>query len=1646
MPRILSVTVVLLILVLYSVTGVSATTLSWTLTVDPAGLEFSEGGVGQVSVKLEGYGRTNYLGYPALPYRLVSVLLPQGEEVSSVRVDVVEMVEVDPSISLLLFEGDYREDGTKVGVGVRGEEVTTPEAVFPRWRVRHVGTSFYRGFRYHMGTGALMLDREVRLVVETELVAVRTDRLERMRYVPGFRESSRREVEGMVINPEMALGYVFDEVEVEGGGMGFSPSYLPSMEGSEVAYLIVTNEEMAPVFQKLADWKTRKGVPAVVRTVEWVGENYRSGADVAESVRNFLQEAYAKWGVEWVLLGGDTDVIPPRFGYVTFYTGGFIPTDMYYSCLDGTWNADGDSLWGEAYHDDADLYAEVYLGRMPVSTYAEAEILVNKTLSYATSMDTLSREKLLILAEVLSPSNWHPDSTIIIDGAEIAESIYVNYLEGNPDIVTSRLYETCLFYPGSICLTRQASLDSMEVGTNHVMHIGHGYKYNMSVGDGSILNYDAYNLTNGDALFSMYLMSCANVAFDTDCLAEYFLLNPSGGAFAVTGNSRSAFPSSSRLYMEAYYDSLFVSDIVHLGKLHVKSREPFTKFTQGETSDRWTHFIYNYLGDPEISMYKSEPLPFEVSTASIPVFGPNDISIHVQSESVPFNSALVCLYKEEDDYAYQSTDGTGTVFFEDFLCRSDGYIYVTVTGLNHYPYIDSIMVLEEANPYLRVSSKIVTDDVIGNDDGILDAGETVVLQVSLENTGLSTAEKLYAILSSSDTVVTITDSTALYLRGVMWGLDGFTFSVEGDVPDERVIEFTFEVHDSTGGYWSEAFAMEVHAPELELYVNAMSDSVPYGNGDGIIEWGEDFILGIGVKNFGTGTAYGLEGKIRALSGNVTVVDSEAVYDDISLLGVEYGDGFVLSESDMSGVNYFTFELTDAHGRTFSKRMELREPGSPQGVVLNATYGPTEIHVTWHPPDSDEAYRYQVYHSLLPGGPYELANKDLVFHTLFRDIGLLASTHYYYVVTTVDSCGNESEWSSEANTTTIPPQLTGWPNMLGMESSSSPKIADIDGDSQPDVVIGAEYIYAWHGNGIELRDGDSKPLTWGVFTTDGGDFSPSSVALAEIDENPGAEIVGASWKTDSIYIFDRDGNTMAGWPKATIYNNKHYHCWASPVVDDFDGDGDMEIIAYSVKGIVYAWHHDGTEVRDGDGNPVTDGVFYVTTPGQSLWSLSTPALADIDEDGIVELVVCAPDDSIYCLNDDGSAVPGWPQEVVQEDADIKASPAVGDIDGDGHQEIVVQNTAAAVYVWNHDGTVLSSWPKWISSNPPYFSASPAIGDLMGDGKLEIVIPDRWGECHILDYLGNPLPNWPQTYDDSDGYTESSPIIADINNDGNLDIILGCEAGIIHAWNIDGDQIPGFPIFLNAYIRGTPVLEDLDLDGDLELIESCWDRNVYVWDLDGNSYWGCKTWNGFHGNIQNTGWNEFIELTSVEEMTFTYRLIGGFIELQWYVAPEITSWNLFRREGEEPFELIGPDLGVDDGGVIRYVDRAIEEGVMYSYKLEASGRPDLVIETEGIEVPVLHARLYQNHPNPFNPTTTVAFAVPGGAEVREYVVVAVYDITGARVAVLVNDALPGGRHEVQWDGRNHRGETVASGVYFARLVVGGFKDTKKMILLR
>ncbi len=1646
----------LILCALLPLSGLSAGVITHTVVIRDGDLAMKNLGSGKVSVAMDGSSRTNYLGYPEIPYRVVSILIPQGEVVSTFRIEGGGTETIAEGIDLTLFEGEYLDDGTLRGLAVDRSDVIAEGSIFPAWNVRHLGTKVFRGYsiasfavypvRYDMEKKALIVRRNFDLVVETA-GAQDTGSVERIRHIDGFRESNRREVESLVVNPGEASSYLFNDVQIDGGDRGFLPSYLPSMEGSEVAYLIVTNEAMKPAFQTLADWKTKKGIPTVVRTVEWISLNCWKGADFAETIRNFIVEAYSKWGVEYVLLGGDTDVIPVRFGYVSFYTGDFLPTDMYYSCLDGTWNADGDSIWGEAYHsvsdpgDEVDLYSEVYVGRMPASNLAEANILVDKSISYELPDDLPSKTRFLLYGEVIFPSTYEPGDDIITDGAEILDDVYALYIEGNPDAAAVRLYEAHEFYPGSLPLTRQAAIDTMDNGANHLIHAGHGNKYNMSVGNGSILNYDAANLTNGDRLFSMYLMNCTNVAFDTDCLGEYFLLNPDGGAFAVTGSTRSAFPSTSRPYLDNYYYFLFSEDMVQLGKLYTRSREQFTPGAIAESADRWTHYIINYLGDPELCMFRGTVKTFEVSYPASAVFGDNDITITVNSDGAPYDSAYVCLYKNGDDYAYGVTDPSGQIVFSDFLCRDDGQIEVAVTGIDHARFIASIPVSQESDEFIRVTGYKISDYTGGNGDEILDSGETADLSVNLENTGLSAAEKIYAILHCDDPLVSVLDSVAVYPNipagRTYYGLDAFVVSVDQSAQDQYVIEFSIDVHDSTGGRWTEEFAAEAHAPRLELYVNTVSDAAPYGNGNGVIESDEDFLLKIGIKNFGTGTATGLEGHITSHNDSVAFIDSISIYDDLELLDIGYGGGFVMSESQVDSSNYFDFDITDVYGRVYARRMELRKPGTPETVSLDGSYGPTEIHATWRAPDVNEDYRYLVYHSLNQGGPYEQASVDLLLHSLFRDTGLLTSTIYYYVIVAVDSCGNVSYYSDESMATTSPPQLAGWPNMISKESSSSPKLGDVDGDTHMDVVIGSDYVHAWHGDGVEIRDGDGQPLTWGILNTDGTTFT-ATVALGNLDGIQGLEMVAVAWDTKLVYVFKADGTTLPGFPKSTVDI-----CWASPVLGDFDGDGDLEIIVYDFDGTVYVWHHDGTELLDGDSNPATDGPFFKAgLPSQGL-HVSTPALADMDGDGILELIVCAPSDSIYCLNADRSRVPGWPI-VVATGANISASPAIGDIDGDGHPEMIVQASNSMVYGRNHDGTTMTGWPKWINSST-FFHGSPALGDLTGDGKLEVVVPGQNGYLYIFQYNGVALPGWPILYSTTGG-TESSPILADITGDGVLDVILGAENGKLGAWEMDGSNIPGFPIQLSAYVRGTPTVGDLDQDGDVELVVACWNQYVYIWDIDAAVSYGYDAWNGFHGNTLNNGWIDHTNLTGAEGIACAYQLTGGAVTMNWSVMTGIDSWDLYRKEGSGEYGLLVADLVTDISGIVVYSDVLVEEGLMYSYRLQASSDAGLYAEARDLEIPVGRARLYQNYPNPFNPVTRIAYTVTGGAASARNVLLAVYDVRGALVRTLVNRPVQGGRHVVEWDGRNNRGDMVSSGVYFSRLSTGGTVETRKMVLLR
>ena len=86
--------------------------------------------------------------------------------------------------------------------------------------------------------------------------------------------------------------------------------------------------------------------------------------------------------------------------------------------------------------------------------------------------------------------------------------------------------------------------------------------------------------------------------------------------------------------------------------------------------------------------------------------------------------------------------------------------------------------------------------------------------------------------------------------------------------------------------------------------------------------------------------------------------------------------------------------------------------------------------------------------------------------------------------------------------------------------------------------------------------------------------------------------------------------------------------------------------------------------------------------------------------------------------------------------------------------------------------------------------------------------------------------------------------------------------------------------------------------------------------------------------------------------------------------------------------------------------------------------------------------RNYPNPFNPHTTIAFAIPEAGHVD----LRIYDVAGRLVRILLNEQRVAGSHEEAWNGADDSGTTVASGVYYYRLSAGNFLETRKMVLLR
>ncbi len=1243
----------------------------------------------------------------------------------------------------------------------------------------------------------------------------------------------------------------------------FKPLQLPSVLGSPVEYLIVTNDAMAPVFQQLADWKTQSGVPAVVRTLSFIRAQYPFGSDDAERIRLFIRDAYARWGTKWVLLGGDTDVIPERLAFnQSFYQLEHIAADIYYSCLDGNWNANGNSEFGEGFQDvflpgdQADLLPEVYVGRATVSTALEAQTFVTKTLQYVKTPPAGFADRWLLFAEVLFPKPY-TGGPIDLDGGRLAEDV-LPFADTSPGLTVKRLYQNHLdptYRPGALSENKAAVMTELNLGYGLALHVGHGYRNTMSVADASLVNADASSLTNGNKLTNLYAINCTSAAIDFPSIAEAFMKNPAGGAVTVVGSTRFDFPTAGRAYQQEYFRLFFEDSVSAIGELQARQKLPFVAFSFYDGVNRWTQLTLLELGDPELRMYNGAWRTLAVSAPGSFVLGDSLMAVSVTSGGNPVANARVTVYKAGDEFRTALTDAAGNVTLP-FRPDSTGSYTLTVTAYSAKPFQATLNVTAGAAAVIGEAAVTVDDDNVGgtsgNGDGLADAGETVDLRIALRNRGgAASTGAVSATLSTTDPFVTIVTADATY-GSIAAGATGnplvpFRLTIPANAPDQREVPLTMVLWDGTRGS-RETIPLTLRAPEFVHFEHVVIESP--GNNDGRPTTGETASYSVRLRNNGSGIGKAVTAKLRCLNGLATVTDSTSSFGDIATTATVQGDPFVLSVTGAGAL--FQLEVSDAMQVRLLQTLDLTFPLPP--FNLSGLGEADAVKLIWDPNTEPDLAGYHIYRSTAAGGPFVRANTVPTDRTsYYHDENLPPLTRFYYRCTAVDSSGNESQYLAAMSVSTNPPRHSIFPVPTGGTTPSSIAVEYAYSTSQATLAAGSDVLYVLNADGTAPVDADGQGVTLGDFTTR-GTYYAAGPSMSVLGPGEGMSFIAPVWglntpaaDSSGLYVFDGAGNVRPGFPLFTGVN-----IWSSAVVTDLDDDGSMEMAFGSNGNRFYVVRANGQEWMDGDSNPATNGVFKVLNGS---FNIGTPGAADIDLDGLPELVYGGIDGRVYVWNADGSNVPGFP--FVTNSA-ITSSVAIGYLDGPGDPspEIVFTTLAESLYVLNANGTRRAGWPVWVRVAGSSRAPSPALADMNNDGFLDIVHMGTNGGLYVFNRNATIIIPWSNVRYTSftSGASESSPVVADINGDGFNDIVCGGEEGQLTAISgATAGVLPGFPIQLAGEIRGTPALADVDNDGKTEILLAGWDKNLYVWDYDFTfSPGGPPPWPQFHHDARRTGY--------------------------------------------------------------------------------------------------------------------------------------------------------------------------------------------------
>ena len=672
-------------------------------------------------------------------------------------------------------------------------------------------------------------------------------------------------------------------------------------------YLIITpnNDAWAEYANQLKDYRTRQGIITKVYRLDEMPANNTS------QLKAWFHNAYHTWDIPPVavcLLGDHGNDL-----------GQYIPAEVVYHS-DYYGNCITDNKYADAQGNDN--LPDMVFSRLVAQNASELPIFVGKQIEYEytnpnTDPDFYSRP---ITALGWQTERWFQLCSEVFGGYMRNHGYDTNRInciyDGTPGSIWSSNQNTSMvvnyFGPNGVGYipaspselgdwnngTPELVVQAVNEGSFWLQHRDHGLETGW--GEPAVRNSHIDQMNNVGKMPFVMSINCQTGMFDYtgsngNCFTEKWMRRTfngqNAGAVGVLSPTHVSYSFVNDAYVWGVYD-LFDGDFMPtygpfaentgnwmpaFGNVAGKYFLAQSAWPYNTQNKDITYTMFTAHCDAFLRIYTQVPQEMEVVHPEVVLAGLGEVSITAPE------GCIISLVKENMEGGWdilavaEATGDPQTIHFIPQVPPTE--INLIVTGQNYLRYEAVMGVIPADGPYIVFDNKVIHDQ---NENGQLDFGEAIDLDITLRNVGSDVMNAFEAVLETESEYITITNGTAQFesmdpnaLQSVA---NAFSFTVADSVPDNTSNRFTITVTNGDDVYVSN-LVMKAYAPVLEL--GGMSITEVNGNGNGRLDAGETAQISFPINNNGHADAATTTATLQMLSPYIMLEESTVEFENVN---------------------------------------------------------------------------------------------------------------------------------------------------------------------------------------------------------------------------------------------------------------------------------------------------------------------------------------------------------------------------------------------------------------------------------------------------------------------------------------------------------------------------------------------------------------------------------------------------------------------------------------------------------------------------------------------------------------------------------------------------------------------------------------------